>query len=183
MRRGSNNVRRVRFVVPISAAGGLSAAGMSVIHTPDSVASRHLSLCTAEAAPGLPGVTRLHRCSGGANERGGTDASRLPPGSPSHAPCSPSASAVTWPPPSLTTPGRSYRPLSPLTCARLRHRRDCSLLSSCVTCRLRHRCPRLRFRGVAFRCCQRARSREVPLAGKPHGPLPATVHHGHAYTL
>jgi hypothetical protein len=138
--------------------------------TPDSVLCRHLSLCSAEVAPGLPGVTRPHRRNCDANEHGGANASQLPPVSPPHTPCSPSASAVTWPPTSLPAPVRSYRTLSALTCARSRHRRVCSLLSSCVTRGFRHTCPRLRFRGVAFRCVQRARSREVPLTGRLNLP-------------
>jgi hypothetical protein len=39
----------------------------------------------------------------------------LPPMSPPHTPCSPSASAVAWPPPLPTTPVGSYPTLSPLT--------------------------------------------------------------------
>lgn len=53
----------------------------------------------------LPGLPR--GCD--ASERGGPDvALRLPPMSPPHAPCSPSAGAVAWPPASLPTPLVSY---------------------------------------------------------------------------
>src|SRR5215211_3356785 len=63
--------------------------------TPDSVLSPpSLSAPQAQAAPGLAGITRHRRRGGDASERGSANALRLPPGSPPHAPCSPSASAV-----------------------------------------------------------------------------------------
>ena len=77
----------------------------------------------ARAAPGLAGATRPRRRGCDASERGGTnvETARAAPYShtisPPHAPCSPSAGAVAWPPTSLPAPVRSYRTLSPLTCA------------------------------------------------------------------
>ena len=63
--------------------------------TPDSVVDHHLSLA------GWPGDSSRHGCyplcghRGDASERGSTNALQLPPGSPPHAPCSPSVGAVT----------------------------------------------------------------------------------------
>ncbi len=107
--------------------------------------------------------------------------------SPPHAPCSPWAGAVAWPPPSLATPLVSYTNRFTPHLARAGLRRVCSLLPSCVTHRLPSACPRLRFRGAAFQayakapmrpCCRtvpgaraRAGSREVPLGCWPQRRL------------
>jgi hypothetical protein len=112
-----------------------------------------ISLQVAEAPCSAPGVTRstrraAMRANGVVQTPGPQPA--LPPMSPPHAPCSPSAGAVAWPPTSLPTPVRSYRTLSPLTCALAGHRRVCSLLPSCVTQALPPGGPHLRFRGATF---------------------------------
>ena len=68
---------------------------MSDGDTPDSVVDHHLSLAAGPGDSSRPG--RYPDCGhrGDASERGSTNALRLPPGSPPHAPCSPSVGAVT----------------------------------------------------------------------------------------
>ncbi|GEM_PF-6301823 len=116
--------------------------------TPDSVVGRHLSLCDCRGRSWLAGCyptspSRL-RC-----ERAGWSRRRT---APTDKPA----------PHTLLLISRRSRLAADITAdagARLPHpftpyraaaRRDCSLLPSCVTCDLRHMCPRLRFRGAAF---------------------------------
>jgi hypothetical protein len=64
----------------------------------------------------IPGRYPARRHGGDASERGGTNVRSppLPPMSPPHAPCSPSAGAVAWPPTLLPTPvGLLRHPFTP----------------------------------------------------------------------
>lgn len=80
---------------------------------------RHLSLRQSGGRSWFPGRYPARRRGCDASERGGTSVGSppLPPISPPHAPCSPSAGAVAWPPTSLPTPVRSYQHrFSPYLC-------------------------------------------------------------------
>ncbi len=72
--------------------------------------------------------------------------------------------------------GLLHHHFNPYLCGRCRHRRECFLLPSCVTHRLRHACPHLRFRGVAFhRGCDGRKAGTFLWQRR----LPATAHHEH----
>ena len=127
--------------------------------------SPSLSQCCHRGNSSLPGDYPVHghRCD--ASGRGSTNALQLPPGSPPHAPCSPSVGAVTEPAQLPASAGALLpHPFSPYLCRLPGHRRECLLLSSCVTRPLPARAPACCFAGQPVMQCI-TKSREVPLAG------------------
>jgi hypothetical protein len=96
--------------------------------------SPSLSRCCHRGDSSIRGCYPVHGHRGDASGRGSTDALQLPPGSPPHAPCSPPVGAVTEPAQLPATAGALLpHPFSPYLCRLPGHRRECLLLSSCVT--------------------------------------------------
>ena len=127
--------------------------------------SPSLSRCCHRGDSSIRGCYPVHGYRGDASGRGSTNALQLPPGSPPHAPCSPSVGAVTEPAQLPASAGALLpHPFSPYLCRLPGHRRECLLLSSCVTRPLPARAPACCFAGQPVMQCI-TKSREVPLAG------------------